>query len=62
MMEDRQMKVVEYILRDAWEKTHKASKNISTLPPTELMDTILARRQSYIEINQISEKKNILQQ
>jgi hypothetical protein len=38
------MKVVEAILRDAQEKAWKASENISTLPPAELMMTIMAQR------------------
>jgi hypothetical protein len=57
-----EMKVVEAHLREAQERAHQASEKIMTLPPTERMTTILAQRQSYMEVENMRDQQNILQQ
>jgi hypothetical protein len=62
LMDDLEMKVLEDKLINAQEKKQKALENISMLPPTECMTTILAQRKSYNEIEKIRDQHKILQQ
>jgi hypothetical protein len=62
LVEDPEMKVVEEKLREAQEKAQKASESINTLPPVERMMTILAQRQSYVEVENMWDQQKILQQ
>jgi hypothetical protein len=50
LVEDPGMKVVEAKLREAQEKGQEYLGRINTLPPAECMTTILAQRQSYVEV------------
>jgi hypothetical protein len=61
-VEDPEMKVVEAKLREAQEKSQQALERITTLPPAECMTTILAHRQSYVEVEQMRDQQKILQQ
>jgi hypothetical protein len=62
LMEDPKMKAVEGRLRDAQEKVHKASENISRVPLAERLTTILGSMQSYTKIKEIREQQKVLQQ
>jgi hypothetical protein len=62
LVEDPEMKVVEAKLREAQEKAQQASEKITTLPPVERMTTILAQRQSYLEVEKMRDQQKILQQ
>ena len=55
------MKAIEAKLREAKEHAQQASERVATLPPVELMTTILAQRQSYVEVEKMRDQKNILQ-
>jgi hypothetical protein len=56
------MKVVEAKLREAQEQAQQASERVTTLPPVEHMTTILAQRQSYLEVEKMRDQQKILQQ
>jgi hypothetical protein len=50
LVEDPEMKAIEAKLREAQEHAQQASERVATLPPVERMTTILAQRQSYVEV------------
>jgi hypothetical protein len=54
------MKAVEERLREVQEHAQQALERVTTLPPVERMTTILAQRQSYLEVEKMMDKKKIL--
>jgi hypothetical protein len=62
LTEDLTMKAVEERLRNAQDKAQKATWNISMLPPSEHIKTVLVRKKSYNEIEQLREEKKTLGQ
>jgi len=62
LAEELEMKVMEARLREEKERAQQASDKITTLSPAECMTTILAQRQSYLEVDKLRDQQNILQQ
>jgi hypothetical protein len=62
LIEDPEMKVAKEILRNSEEKVWNPMGNISILPPYEHIFTILVKKKSYNEIENLREEKNTLAQ
>jgi hypothetical protein len=62
LVEDPNLKVIEAKLREAQEREQQASERTTTLPPAEHRTTILAQKQSYLEVEKMRDQHKILQQ